>query len=50
MYEDDTFDEEFEDDGFSMMDPIDRIIKKLRTDNELTDEEEGFWLGFQRAA
>jgi hypothetical protein len=48
MYEDDTFEDEFEDDEFA--EPIDRIIRRLKNDSLLEDDEEGFWLGFQRAA
>ena len=47
MYEDDTYDG-FEDDEFA--EPIERIIRRLKSDSLLEEDDEGFWLGFQRAA
>jgi hypothetical protein len=45
MYEDwdDYEDEEFVEDA------SEKVIKRLRKNDEITDEEEGFWLGFENA-
>lgn len=49
MYDDEEWDEDFEEED-TADDPTEKLIRRLRNNHELSDEEEGFWLGFQRAA
>ena len=41
--------DEFGDEEF-IEDSSERVIRRLRRDGEISDEEEGFWLGFVRSA
>jgi len=41
--------DEFGDEEF-IEDPSERVIRRLRRNHEISDEEEGFWLGFERTA
>lgn len=38
------------DDEELIEDPSERVIRRLRKDHKITDEEEDFWLGFNRTA
>jgi hypothetical protein len=39
--------DEFEDEEF-IEDASEKVIRRLRRNDEISDEEEGFWLGFNQ--
>jgi hypothetical protein len=40
--------DEFDDEEF-IEDPSERIIRRLRRNDEISDGEEGFWMGFNES-
>jgi len=47
--EDEYWDEGFEEEEF-IEDPSERVIRRLRRNDAISDEEEGFLLGFTKSA